>query len=56
MIPGVQMRLWMVWKGTSCTEWDSGQIGKMPEAWCGLERYLICGKSYSNQLRTGSRE
>jgi hypothetical protein len=37
-------------------EWDSGWIGKVPEVWCGLERYLICGKSCSNQLRTGSRE
>jgi hypothetical protein len=23
---------------------DSGWIGKVPEVWCGLERYLICGK------------
>jgi hypothetical protein len=38
------------------TEWDSGWIGKVPEVWCGLERYLICRKSCSNQLRTGSRE
>jgi hypothetical protein len=22
-------------------EWDSGDIGKVPEVWCGLERYLI---------------
>jgi hypothetical protein len=27
-----------------CTEWDSGWIGKVPMVWCGLERYLICGK------------
>jgi hypothetical protein len=38
------------------TEWDSGWIGKMPEVWCGLERYLICEKSCSNKLRTNSRE
>jgi hypothetical protein len=37
-------------------EWDSGWIGKVPEVWHGLERYLICEKSCSNQLRTGSRE
>jgi hypothetical protein len=56
MIPGVHMRLWIVWKGTSCTEWDSGCIGKIPKVWCGMERYLIFGKSYSNMLRTISRE
>jgi hypothetical protein len=50
------MRLWIDWKGTSCTVWDSGWIGKVPEVWCGMEWYLICGKSCSNQLRTGSRE
>jgi hypothetical protein len=38
------------------TIWGSGWIGKVPEVWCGLERYLICEKSSSNQLRTGSRE
>jgi hypothetical protein len=38
------------------TEWDSGWIGKVPKVWCGLERYLICGKSCSNQLRSGCRE
>jgi hypothetical protein len=54
MIPSVRMGLWIVWKGTSYTEWDSGWIGKVPEVWCGLERYLIYGKSCSNQLRTGS--
>jgi hypothetical protein len=32
------------------TEWDIGWTGKVPEVWCGLERYLICGKSCSNQL------
>jgi hypothetical protein len=26
------------------TEWDSGWIRKVPEVWCGLERYLIYGK------------
>jgi hypothetical protein len=56
MMPGVRMGLWIDWKGTSCMVWDSGWIGKVPEVWCGLERYLICGKSCSNQLRTGSRE
>jgi hypothetical protein len=38
------------------TEWDIGWIGKVHEVWCGLERYLICEKSRSNQPRTGSRE
>jgi hypothetical protein len=38
------------------TEWDSGWIRKVFEVWCGLERYLICEKSCSNQLRIGSRE
>jgi hypothetical protein len=56
MIPGVWMGLWTVWKGTSCTVWDSGRIGKVPVVWCGKERYLICRKSCSNQLSTGSRE
>jgi hypothetical protein len=50
------MGLWIVWKGTLCTEWDSGRIGKVPKVWCGLERYFICGKLSSDQLRTGSRE
>jgi hypothetical protein len=36
-IPGVRMGLWTVWKGTSCMVWDSGQIGKIPEVWCGFE-------------------
>jgi hypothetical protein len=27
-----------------CTEWDSGWIRKVPEVWCGLERYLIYRK------------
>jgi hypothetical protein len=55
-IPDVQMRLWIVWKGTFFTEWESGWIGKVPEIWCGLERYPICKQYCSNQLRTGSRE
>jgi hypothetical protein len=38
------------------TEWDSGWIEKVLGVWCGLERYVICGKSCSNQLRTNSRE
>jgi hypothetical protein len=37
-------------------EWDSGWIEKVPKVWCGLDRYLICKKSYSNRLRTSSRE
>jgi hypothetical protein len=37
-------------------EWDSGWIGRVPEVWCGMERYFICGKSCSNQVRTDSRE
>jgi hypothetical protein len=41
MILGVRMGLWIVCKSTSCTEWDSGQIGKVSEVWCGIERYLI---------------
>jgi hypothetical protein len=53
---GVRMRLWIVWKGTSCTEWDSGWIGEAPKVWCGMERYLICGNSCLNLLRIGSRE
>jgi hypothetical protein len=38
------------------TEWDSGWIRKVPDVWCGLEKYLICGKSCSNLLRTDFRE
>jgi hypothetical protein len=38
------------------TKWDSGWIRKVLKVWGGLERYLICRKSCSNQLRTGSRE
>jgi hypothetical protein len=56
MIPDVRMGLWIVWKGTLCTEWDSGQIRKVSEVWCGLERCLICEKSCLNQLRIDSRE
>jgi hypothetical protein len=56
MIHGVWMGLWIVWKGTSRTECDSDWIGKVPEVWCGLERYLVCGKSWLNQLRISSRE
>jgi hypothetical protein len=56
MIPSVRMGLWIIWKGTSCTEWENGWIEKVPEVWCGLEMYLICVKSCSNQLMTGSRE
>jgi hypothetical protein len=26
------------------TVWDSDWIGKVSEVWCGMERYLICGK------------
>jgi hypothetical protein len=37
------------------TKWESGWIVKVYEVWCGLEWYLICGKSSLNQLRTGSR-
>jgi hypothetical protein len=33
-ISSVQMGLWTVWKDTSCTVWDSGQIGKVPKVWC----------------------
>jgi hypothetical protein len=29
--PACGMGLWMAWKGTSCTEWDSGWFGKVPE-------------------------
>jgi hypothetical protein len=53
--PVYDMGLWMAWKGTSCTEWDCGWIGKVlevqfgswsvPGVWIGnvdgLERYLI---------------
>jgi hypothetical protein len=46
----------MFWQDTQCTEWDSSQIGKVAEVWCGLESYINCGKSCLNQLRTGSRE
>jgi hypothetical protein len=52
----LRMRLWKVSKATSCTEWGSGWIGKVSEVWCGMERYLICRKSCSNQLMIGSRE
>jgi hypothetical protein len=37
-------------------EWDSGWIGKVLVVWCGLQRYLICRKVCSNQLRIGSTE
>jgi hypothetical protein len=56
MMTDVRMGLWIVWKDTLCTEWESDWIGKVPEVWCGLKRYLICGKSCLNHLRTGSRE
>jgi hypothetical protein len=36
------------------TEWDSGWIGKVPEVCCGMERYLVCGKSCSNLLIRGN--
>jgi hypothetical protein len=36
MIPGVWIGLWIVWKGTTCTEWDSGWIEKVPGAWSGF--------------------
>jgi hypothetical protein len=55
-IPDVRMRLWTIWKGTSYMVWDSGLIRKVPEVWCGMEMYLICGKSCLNQLSIGSRE
>jgi hypothetical protein len=30
IVSGVQMGLWIVGKGTSCMDWDSGWIGKVP--------------------------
>jgi hypothetical protein len=36
--------------------WDSGLIRKVPEVWCGMKMYLICGKSCLNQLSISSRE
>jgi hypothetical protein len=56
MIPSVRMELWIIWKGTSCMEWDSGWIEKVPEVWCGLERYLIYKKLCLNQVSTDFRE
>jgi hypothetical protein len=26
------------------TVWESGQIGNVPEVWCGMERCFICEK------------
>jgi hypothetical protein len=51
------MGLWMAWKGTSCTDWDGGLIGKVPKVrfglWSvpgvrngivdGLKRYIVYG-------------
>jgi hypothetical protein len=28
--PVYGLGLWIVWKGTSCTDWDGGWIGKVP--------------------------
>jgi hypothetical protein len=36
MIPSVWMELWIVWKGTSCTKWDSGCLGKVRGVWSGF--------------------
>jgi hypothetical protein len=37
--PVYELGLWTVWKGTLCTDWDSGWIGKVPE--CGLGLWLV---------------
>jgi hypothetical protein len=58
-LEGYPMYRWDCWlfgKVPLGTKWDSGWIGKVLEVWCGLERYLICGKSCLNQLRTSSTE
>jgi hypothetical protein len=53
--PAYGLGMWMVWKGTSCIEWDCGWFGKVsgvrfglwsvPDVWNGivdsLERYLM---------------
>jgi hypothetical protein len=54
----------MVWHSTQCMDWNCGWFGKVPHERIGmvdgLERCLeygwFYGKSYSNQLRTDSRE
>jgi hypothetical protein len=31
-----ELRMWMAWKRTSCTEWDVGLFGKVPRVRFGL--------------------
>jgi hypothetical protein len=49
--PVYGLRLWIVWKGTSCTDSDGGWIRKVPRV-----RTVFVVSSCSNQLRTGYYE
>jgi hypothetical protein len=46
--PVYGMGTWMVWKGSSCTEWECGWLGKVPRV-----QIAFAVSSCSNQLRTG---
>jgi hypothetical protein len=37
----MDLGLWMVWKGTSCMEWDGGWIGKVPGVWSNVWIVLL---------------
>jgi hypothetical protein len=40
------LRLWIVWKGTSCMDWDGGWIEKVPREWNRL--WLVPGVCHEN--------
>jgi hypothetical protein len=47
--PVNRLGLWVIWKGTSCMDWDVGWIRKVPGVQIG---FVV--SSYSNPLRIGS--